>query len=403
MPLDLPLSPQQSPLQALPGQCVGPARACWRLALFGCIELRLLLARWALSWRSQMQDLIALFNDHELELLISGLPEIDVDDLRANTDYTGYTQASPVIGFFWEVRQLWHEPCVRVPTLAIVLLGACKLQRRARLLAAWHTSHRPDAAHGSKGSLLHGLQHACRCGQELPSSNGKRGCAWDWQRSWLVLKGMACKHLVWSAQVVRELEKEELALLVSFVTGTSKVPLEGFKALQVRPPAVPCHGCSVRESCHGDSSWWTDQSSRIAQSCHVECLFACIAAVSVLAWRTLRSSTGDTRSSVLQNGIDRGGGAASICNRTGNVLKLVCMLAGHRGPAALQHPQSVRPAGAAAGCAHVLQPAGPHRVRQQGAPEGPPHARAARGRRGLWLWLRAFASAEHRAAVWGRE
>ncbi|KAK9821448.1 hypothetical protein WJX81_000342 [Elliptochloris bilobata] len=85
-------------------------------------------------WDLVPKDLIALFNDHELELLISGLPEIDVDDLRANTEYTGFTAASPVIQWFW--------------------------------------------------------------------------------------------------QVVREMDKEELALLVQFVTGTSKVPLEGFKALQ---------------------------------------------------------------------------------------------------------------------------------------------------------------------------
>ena len=51
-----------------------------------------------------MQDLIALFNDHELELLISGLPEIDVDDLRANTEYTSYTAASPVVQWFWQAR-----------------------------------------------------------------------------------------------------------------------------------------------------------------------------------------------------------------------------------------------------------------------------------------------------------
>ena len=35
-------------------------------------------------------------------------------------------------------------------------------------------------------------------------------------------------------QVVREMDKEDLALLIQFVTGTSKVPLDGFKALQVR-------------------------------------------------------------------------------------------------------------------------------------------------------------------------
>ena len=82
-----------------------------------------------------LQDLINMFNDHELELLISGLPEIAVDDLRGNTEYTGYTPAAKQIQWFWEI--------------------------------------------------------------------------------------------------VAALSKEDLALLVQFVTGTSKVPLEGFKALQV--------------------------------------------------------------------------------------------------------------------------------------------------------------------------
>eukprot|EP00891_Asterochloris_glomerata_P006130 jgi/Astpho2/6130/e_gw1.00084.51.1_t len=80
------------------------------------------------------KELIDIFNDHELELMISGLPEIDIDDLRANTEYSGYTAASRQIQWFWEL--------------------------------------------------------------------------------------------------VRDLDKEDLALLVQFVTGTSKVPLEGFKALQ---------------------------------------------------------------------------------------------------------------------------------------------------------------------------
>jgi len=78
---------------------------------------------------------VKIFNDHELELLISGLPEIDIEDLKANTEYAGYSAASKPIQWFW--------------------------------------------------------------------------------------------------QVVRELNKQDLALLVQFVTGTSKVPLEGFSALQV--------------------------------------------------------------------------------------------------------------------------------------------------------------------------
>lgn len=103
-----------------------------------------------------MQDLINMFNDHELELLISGLPEIDVDDLRGNTEYTGYTPAARQIQWFWEI--------------------------------------------------------------------------------------------------VAALSKEDLALLVQFVTGTSKVPLEGFKALQVsqsagfEPEELLCWLCSLQVS-----------------------------------------------------------------------------------------------------------------------------------------------------------
>lgn len=51
------------------------------------------------------RDLISIFHDKELELLISGLPDIDLDDLRANTEYSGYSAASPIIQWFWEVVQ----------------------------------------------------------------------------------------------------------------------------------------------------------------------------------------------------------------------------------------------------------------------------------------------------------
>ncbi|KAK4801652.1 hypothetical protein SAY86_022139 [Trapa natans] len=54
-------------------------------------------------------ELISIFNDKELELLISGLPEIDLDDMRANTEYSGYSAASPVIQWFWEVAQSFSK------------------------------------------------------------------------------------------------------------------------------------------------------------------------------------------------------------------------------------------------------------------------------------------------------
>jgi E3 ubiquitin-protein ligase HUWE1 len=46
-------------------------------------------------------DLISIFNEQELELLISGLPEIDVDDWKNNTEYQNYQPTSPQIQWFW--------------------------------------------------------------------------------------------------------------------------------------------------------------------------------------------------------------------------------------------------------------------------------------------------------------
>jgi E3 ubiquitin-protein ligase HUWE1 len=46
-------------------------------------------------------DLVSIFSEQELELLISGLPDINVEDWKANTEYHNYTQNSPQIHWFW--------------------------------------------------------------------------------------------------------------------------------------------------------------------------------------------------------------------------------------------------------------------------------------------------------------
>lgn len=38
--------------------------------------------------------LISIFNEQELELLISGLPNVDIEDLRTNTEYHKYQVSS---------------------------------------------------------------------------------------------------------------------------------------------------------------------------------------------------------------------------------------------------------------------------------------------------------------------
>ncbi|KAK4140702.1 uncharacterized protein C8A04DRAFT_31792 [Dichotomopilus funicola] len=47
------------------------------------------------------EDLIGIFTEQELELLISGLPDIDVDDWKSNTEYQNYNAASQQIQWFW--------------------------------------------------------------------------------------------------------------------------------------------------------------------------------------------------------------------------------------------------------------------------------------------------------------
>jgi len=49
------------------------------------------------------KDLIQIFTPRELELLISGLPDIDVHDLKKNTDYNGWKSTDRQIEWFWNI------------------------------------------------------------------------------------------------------------------------------------------------------------------------------------------------------------------------------------------------------------------------------------------------------------
>ncbi|KAK7980336.1 hypothetical protein PG989_012793 [Apiospora arundinis] len=60
-------------------------------------------------------ELIAIFNEQELELLISGLPDIDVDDWKSNTEYHNYTPSSQQIQWFWRaVRSFDKEELAKL-------------------------------------------------------------------------------------------------------------------------------------------------------------------------------------------------------------------------------------------------------------------------------------------------
>ncbi|KAI8081696.1 uncharacterized protein BX664DRAFT_376387, partial [Halteromyces radiatus] len=54
-------------------------------------------------------SLIQIFNEQELELLISGLPDIDLDDWKNNTEYVTYHSTSPQIQWFWRAVRSFDQ------------------------------------------------------------------------------------------------------------------------------------------------------------------------------------------------------------------------------------------------------------------------------------------------------
>lgn len=67
--------------------------------------------------------LISIFNEQELELLISGLPNIDIDDLKANSEYHKYQPTS------LQVITLLSFPHLLLLLLLLILLpllGSCQ-------------------------------------------------------------------------------------------------------------------------------------------------------------------------------------------------------------------------------------------------------------------------------------
>lgn len=51
-------------------------------------------------------DLVNVFDERELELLIGGIADIDVEDWKKHTDYRGYTEQDEVIRNFWTVSTI---------------------------------------------------------------------------------------------------------------------------------------------------------------------------------------------------------------------------------------------------------------------------------------------------------
>ncbi|KHJ99297.1 hypothetical protein OESDEN_00722 [Oesophagostomum dentatum] len=104
------------------------------------------------------KQLISMFNEQELELLISGLPDVDIDDLQNNTEYKMYTKTSAQIQWFWRALRSF-EPEDRAKFLQFVT-GTSKvpLQGFASL-------------EGMNGIQKFSIHMDCRGGDRLPAAH----------------------------------------------------------------------------------------------------------------------------------------------------------------------------------------------------------------------------------------
>ncbi|CCE92910.1 NEDD4 family E3 ubiquitin-protein ligase TDEL_0F00990 [Torulaspora delbrueckii] len=55
------------------------------------------------------EDLVTVFDERELELLIGGIAEIDVEDWKKHTDYRGYQESDEVVKWFWKCITEWDN------------------------------------------------------------------------------------------------------------------------------------------------------------------------------------------------------------------------------------------------------------------------------------------------------
>ena len=101
------------------------------------------------------------FNEQELELLISGTPDIDVDEWRAATEYNGYTSSDPNIVWWWRALKSFNRDerakvlsfatgTSRVPLSGFVDLPGVQGVQRFSIHRAYGESDRLPQAHTCK-------------------------------------------------------------------------------------------------------------------------------------------------------------------------------------------------------------------------------------------------------------
>jgi E3 ubiquitin-protein ligase HUWE1 len=104
------------------------------------------------------RDLVSMFTESELELMICGLPDIDIEDLRSHTVYQGFRATDQVVRWFWSILESFDD------------------QDKARfIMFATGTSKVPlegfKALQGTNGTQLFTITRVAGGDDRLPSSH----------------------------------------------------------------------------------------------------------------------------------------------------------------------------------------------------------------------------------------
>ncbi|GMM34684.1 E3 ubiquitin-protein ligase [Saccharomycopsis crataegensis] len=114
------------------------------------------------------KDLISIFDEQELELLISGLPDIDVDDWKNNANYNNYSPSTPVIQWFWRaVKSFDNEQKAK---LLQFVTGTSKVPLQGFVALAGVNGNHKFSIHRDYGSLERlPSAHTCFNQLDLPA------------------------------------------------------------------------------------------------------------------------------------------------------------------------------------------------------------------------------------------
>ena len=118
------------------------------------------------GFRELIPPALLIFNEHELELLLCGLPQIDLHDLQAHIEYRGYTAKDQPIQWFWSIA---HDMTQQEKALLMLFVtGTSKIPLEGFKALQGANGINPFTIQKAEGADTLPLAHTCFNTLDLP-------------------------------------------------------------------------------------------------------------------------------------------------------------------------------------------------------------------------------------------